>query len=98
MTNDYMIKSVLFQQADVTFYTTKDKINKHLHFDSATLLVLLLNGAAFPAECQRTGTLGAAGTPSEPYRCTSGERRFIYRHTEITGTTFPIYYFEVMTI
>lgn len=56
MINDYMIKSMLFHQADVTFYTTKDKINEHLHFDNATLPVLLLNGAAFPGECQRSGT------------------------------------------
>lgn len=41
MINDYTIKSMLFQQTNVSFYTTKDKINKHLHSDSAALLVLL---------------------------------------------------------
>ena len=46
---------MLFQQADVTFQTTKDKINQHLHFDSATSLTLLLPRAVLPRACQVSG-------------------------------------------
>lgn len=42
-----MIRSILFHQADASFYTIEDKISKYPHSDSATLLAL--NGDAFPS-------------------------------------------------
>lgn len=41
---------------------------------------------------------GCSRNLSDPSRCTSRERCSISKHMEFPGTTFPIYYLDVMTI
>lgn len=41
---------------------------------------------------------GSSRNLSDPSRCTLRERCSISRHMELPGTTFPIYYLDIMTI
>lgn len=80
-----MIKSTLFQQADVTFYTTEGKMNKHLYFGSGTSLVLLLHGAAFP------------GGRRDPAVQAGGKMLKLQAYGDYR-MHFLIYYLELMTL